>query len=249
MPRPRGKGATVTLGIAAAALIVALVLTLQRQTSPRVIAASHSQPDLSVRRHIGPTLRELRANFAVLRRPATASEHAAVATFTAATSDQPEIPEYVRLADVINGMKVYFVVYPIFRHGARGAVVAHQMNLAGGDTGLAWGPGNYLIFPAALSGSDGSTYLSVVPDGVRSVTWRFACPPNSSSGPCQLPPEHVVHVPVHDNLAVWQTNTHVSWSPYGNVATVTWFGADGLTKVFTNANAAVPFPGAPARVG
>jgi len=41
-------------------------------------------------------------------------------------------------------------------------------------------------------------------------------------------------------------NTPTSWSPNGNVATVTWYGADGMTRVFTNPNTAVPFPGAPA---
>jgi hypothetical protein len=55
-----------------------------------------------------------------------------------------------------------------------------------------------------------------------------------------------VVLPVHNNLVSLHVNAPTSWSPYGNVATVTWYGPDGLTKVFTNPRTAVPFPGAPA---
>jgi hypothetical protein len=255
MYRVRGKGATVTSWVVAAALIV-VVLMLSRQTSPRVIAAGHRQPDLSVQWHIGPTLRELRANFAVLRRPATAAEHAAVAMFTAATNRQPEVPEEVRLAGRVEGVPMYFVIVPIFRHGAWGPVVAHEMEVDGGNGGGLGGmpyiPSNYLIFPATDAAPNSPTaYVGVVPDGVHSVRWQFACISGSqtrTSG-CQLPSPRLVDVPVHNNLAVLQTSYQLTDSgrAYAAVTRVTWYGADGLSKVFTNLNAAVPFPGAPVR--
>jgi hypothetical protein len=220
------------------------------------VAARHVQPDLSVQWHIGPTLRQLRANFAVLRRPATASEQAAVAMFTAPTSAQPEVPVSVRLVGRVDGTRVYLIVNPIFRHGARGAVVAYKMTLAGGTggavAGFPYGPTNYLIFPVTGGGvNDPAAYISVVPDGVRSVRWQFACISGSrvrSTG-CQLPSQSPVDVPVHDNLAVLQTDYPLTENgqSYAGVTRVTWYGADGLSKVFTNQNPAVPFPGAPAR--
>jgi hypothetical protein len=79
------------------AIFGVIVLAARSRPGPWLVTAGDRQPDLSVKWHIGPTLRELLANFAVLRRPATAAEHAAVATFTAMTSAQPEVPEYVRL--------------------------------------------------------------------------------------------------------------------------------------------------------
>lgn len=246
----------MTICIVAVAVIVAAILALQRQASPRVIGASHRQPDLSVQWHIGPTLRELRENFAVLRRPATAAEHAAVRMFAAPTNGKTEVPESVRLAGRVEGQPVYFVVLPIFRHGIWGPVVAHQMIVAGGNGGGLGGmpyiPGNYLIFPATDATPDGPTaYVGVVPDGVRSVRWQFACISGSHARPtgCQLPSPRVVDVPVHHNLAVLQTTYSLTQNgkSYPGVTRVTWYGADGLSKMFTNMNAAVPFPGAPAR--
>jgi hypothetical protein len=257
MRRPRGNIAGVTLCIVGAALIVGAVVALRRSPSPHAVTASHVQPDLSAQWRVGPTLSDLRANFAVLRRPATAADQAAVATFRYAIGVGRQMrlvsPEEVRPLGRVDGARVYLLVDPLFRHRTSGPVVAHMMSLAIGDTGFEWGPENYLIFPTMVDQSGGlgpssepSTYVSVVPDGVRRVRWRFACPSGSGGAKCQLPSQGVVVLPVHDNLVSLQTTAPTSWSPYGNVATVTWYGVDGLTKVFTDANTAVPFPGAPA---
>jgi hypothetical protein len=152
---------------------------------------------------------------------------------------------------------VYLVVLPIFRHGARGAVVAHQVTIDGGGNGgglggMAYIPGNYMIFPATdATPTTPIAYVGVVPDGVRRVRWQFACLSNGrmvASG-CQLPSPRIADVAVHHNLAVLQTDESyiADAGAYAGVTKVTWYGADGLTKVFTNQNAAVPFPGAPAR--
>jgi hypothetical protein len=260
MRRFRGNTFGVSICIVAAALIVAAVMALRQPTTAHVAGASDAQPDLSAQWHIGPTLRELRANFAVLRRPATAGEHAAVAMFTGATSRKPEVPEEVRSLGRVEGHPVYLVVYPVFRHGAWGRVVAHELTVAGGNGGglggMAYIPGNYLIFPATdATPTSPTAYVGLVPDGVRRVRWQFACLSGThvSTSGCQLPSPRVADLPVHDNLAVLQTAYTTNWTggshAFAGVTKVTWYGADGLTKTFTNQNAAVPFPGAPARTG
>jgi hypothetical protein len=127
--RPTSPRSVAMLIVGAALVIVGLALSRHRHGAESAQSPSRTQRDLSVEWRIGPTLRELMANFAVLRRPATATDRAAVASFVASTDRQPEIPEYVRLAGVVDGIHVYFVVYPVFRHGASGPVVAHQMNV------------------------------------------------------------------------------------------------------------------------
>jgi hypothetical protein len=244
----------VLCAVAAAVVIAILALVLARQTSPRLIRASHRQPDLSVKWHIGPTLRALRANFAVLRRPPTVADLAAAAMFTSTTP-----PEYVRVIGRVDGTRVYLVVNSIFRHRTWGPVVAHQVTVAGGPGGAVSGfnytRGNYLIFPQTAGGFNGqpSAYFGVVPDGVRTVRWQFACISGShvSQTGCELPSSRVVNVPVHGNLAVLQTDQPITGNgkSYAGVTRVTWFGAAGMSKVFTNPNTAVPIPGAPVWTG
>jgi hypothetical protein len=141
-------------------------------------------------------------SFAVLRRPPTAAERAAVRTFTTSTDARPLVPEYVRLAGVANRVRVYLVVYPISRHGATGPTVAHQMNVIAGS-GNPYAPSNYLIFPTEIGGSgQQAAYLSIVPDGVQSVRWRFMCGSRPDGARYVLPAQRVVNLSVHNNMAV-----------------------------------------------
>ena len=171
-----------------------------------------------------------------------------LATFTARTNDQPEVPEYVRQAGVVDGVRVYFVVFPIFRHGPFGAVVGYQMMVSANDTGMDYVPGNYLIFPTVITGSDQpgfaqpQAYLSVVPDGVRRVRWHFTCSHDPAGSGCQVP-DTTVSVPVRDNLAVLPITNAVG---YPTVNAATWYRRDGSHTTFINQNRAVPFQGAPA---
>jgi hypothetical protein len=236
----------VTLCAGALAFSAGLILRGNHNQFPSLPSPPHARRDLSIARHIGPSLRELEANFAVLRRPATAREHALLSTFTAATNDQPEVPEYVREAGLADGIPVYFVVYPIFRHGASGAVVGYEMAVSGAGAGSSYVPGNYLIFPNVFGGfGHPQAYVSVVPDGVRSVRWHFTCSQHPAGSGCQLPYPKVVSVPVRDNLAVLPTTTGGDGAAYPTVNEVTWYRADGSATLFTNQNKAVPFPGAP----
>lgn len=240
----------VTLCAAAVAFGAGLILRQSHGSIPSLPSPPHARQDLSVARHVGPSLGELQANFAVLRRPATAREHALLPTFTAATDGRPEVPEYVRQSGVVDGIHVYFVVYPVFRHGASGPVVAYQMNVLAGSAGYSYIPGNYLMFPEVVGRSDQSglwqpqAYVSVVPDGVRSVRWRFTCAQAPAGSGCQLPGERGVSMPVRGNLAVLPISVAAAAVP--TVNRVTWYRSGGSTSVFTNENTAVPFPGAPA---
>ncbi len=172
-----------------------------------------------------------------------------LATFTDPTGKQPDVPEYVRQAGVVDGVHVYFVIYPVFKHGASGPVVAYAMNVIA-DQGNAWTGGNYLIFPTVIGNGtqDGTSqpqaYLSVVPDGIRSVRWHFTCKQAPAGSTCQLPSTTAsVTVPVHGNLAVLALTVYGTALP--TVSTVTWSHADGATTVFRNQDSAVPFAGAP----
>lgn len=241
--------AAVTLCAAVLAFGACLVLRGNNKQLLSLPSPPHARRDLSMAWHIGPSLRELQENFAALRRPATAKEHAMLATFTAATNDQPEVPEYVRQAGVVDRVPVYFVVFPIFRHGSSGAVVGYEMMVSANDTGMNYVPGNYLIFPAVITGSDQSgsaqpqAYLSVVPDGVGRVRWHFTCSQHPASRECEIP-EAAVTVPVHDNLAVLPVTTG---DDYPTVNAATWYRRNGSHTTFINQDRAVPFLGAPAR--
>jgi hypothetical protein len=143
-----------------------------------------------------------------------------------------------------------------------------MMMLAGGGDGGGLGghnyfPGNYAIFPETDAAPGKPTaYVGVVPDGVHSVRWQFACMraiyPNPSRHAsltgCQLPSPRIANVAVHNNLAVLQTNYDAfdvgsNGHAYPGVTRVTWYGPAGMSKSFTNVNSAVPFPGAPAWTG
>jgi hypothetical protein len=239
--------AAVTLCAGALAFGAGLALRGGQNRVPLLPSPPHARRDLSVAWHVGPSLRELQANFAVLRRPATAREHAQLATFTGATNDQPDVPEYVRQAGVADGIPVYLVVYPVFKHGASGPVVAYEMAVAAAGAGSSYVPGNYLIFPTVFGGfGRHQAYISVVPDGVRTVRWHFTCSPDPAGSGCQLPAAKAVSVPVRDNLAVLPITTGGAGAALPTVNEVIWDRANGSPTVFTNQNAAVPFRGAPA---
>lgn len=235
---------------AVSALVIGVLALSLHHSGNQSVGGQSRTVDRSVAMHVGPTLRDLLANFAVLRQPATAADRAMVARFTVSTNHRTQVPEYVRSAGTVNGDHVYFVVYPIFQHGSTGPVVAHQMTVMIGDGGYSYTPGGaYMIFPALANGSGGrQSWISVVPDDVKAVRWRLGCG-HHYLGACQHLPERTVEMTPHDNLAVFQL-------PYGSVRSgahlvyptkVTWYLKDGSRTVFTsrNRNSAVPFPGAP----
>jgi hypothetical protein len=195
-----------------------------------------------------PSLRALMAHFAVLRRPSTAAERAAAPRFAVGvgTAGRTQYPTFVRLAGEANGIPVYFVIYANHRHGATGPVTGYSMQIIAG-AGSPYAASNYTIFPNVETSDSGtrSEYLSVVPDGVRTVRWRFACASNARG--CVLPAaRRTVSVPVRGNLAVFPVRAAKAGRFYAGAVSVTWYRADGTETTYTDQNAAVPFPGAPA---
>ena len=260
--RSQGRVAVVCSGAAVRTLpalvgvAVCLAVVIVAVTGPRsshgpsggVGSSLRSLPAWDASDGHGPSLSALVAHFVVLRRPATAADRAARARFAVGVGSggQTEYPVFVRLAGDANGIPVYFAVYAQHRHGASGPVVGYSMTIA--EQGLNYTASNYLIFPSVVSaGADRrrSEYLSVVPDGVRAVRWHLACPGNARG--CVLPgAQHTVSVPVRDNLAVLPVRTANPGTYYAGAVGVTWDRDDGTRTTFTNANAAVPFAGAPA---
>jgi hypothetical protein len=192
----------------------------------------------------GPTLSALMAHFAVLRRPPTGADRAAAASFAMGKAEQPT---FVRFAGDTDGVPIYFVVYHDFRDPASGPVAGYSLVIAAAGQDMPYVKGNYGIFPDVVSTSFGkqrSAYLSIVPDGVRMVRWRFACPSNSTG--CLLHAgQHTVSVPVRDNLAVLPLRNPIPGTSYASADSVTWYHDDGTRTTYTNQNTAVPFAGAP----
>jgi hypothetical protein len=257
IPR-RHRGGLVSRGIrtlpALVAVAVCLAVVLVAVTGPRSSQTSRgggggSRPGWDVTGSQTPSLSALMAHFAVLRRPPTAADRAAVRRFAVGVGTSPtrtQYPTFVRLAGEANGIPVYLVVYADHRYGATGPVTGYSMHIISGS-GSPYAASSYMIFPNVESSDSGTRteYLSVVPDGVRMVRWRFAC----RSGPrgCVLPAgRHAVSVPVRDNLAVYPLARANPGAYYAAAVRVTWYRPDGTQTSYTNQNSAVPFPGAPA---
>jgi hypothetical protein len=262
-PIPTRRGGLLRRGVrtlpALAGVAVCLVVVIVAVTGPRSHRAPsgggggavHSGPGWNATDGRGPSLSALMAHFAVLRRPPTAADRAARRenAFGVGTAGKTEYPTFARHAGDANGIPIDFVVDADHRHGATGPVVSYSMSIGAGEEGLNYIEGNYTIFPTVVSTASGpqsSEYLSAVPDGVRTVTWRFACP--TSARGCVLPAgRHTVSVPVRHNLAVYAVPRLNPGTFDADAVSVTWDRDDGTSTTFTDQNTAVPFAGAPAQ--
>jgi len=242
---------------ALAAVAVCLAVVILAVTALRSRAPTGEGPASSLRSKPGwnasdgqhPSLSALMAHLAVLRRPATAADRAAVRRFgygVGAAPGRTQYPTLVRLAGDANGIPVYFVVDAARQHGASGPAVGYSMQVDANE-GINYIAGNYVVFPTVV-GSEvrgPREYFSVVPDGVRTARWRFACPATATG--CMLPPAgRTVSVPVRDNLAVWPVPSPNPGTYYADAVSVTWYRDDGTHTTYTNQYSAVPFAGAPA---
>lgn len=236
----------------AVCLAVVVIVAITGPRSGRVPSGDgpesslRSQPRWNASDAQHPSLSALMAHFAMLRRAPTAADRAAVPRFTFAvgTPGRNEAPTLVRLAGAPNGIPVYFVIFANHRHGATGPVLSYSMNIISGS-GNPYAASSYLIFPTVETSGKRSEYLSVVPDGVRSVRWRFACPSGATG--CMLPGgRRTVSVPVRGNLAALGVARPNPGAFYADALSVTWYRDDGTHTTYTNRNTAVPFAGAPA---
>lgn len=245
----RGMRALPALAAVAVCLVVVIVaVTGPRSAHPHAGVTGSSRPGWNATDGQHPSLRALMAHFAVLRRPPSAADRAAARRFAfgIGTKGRTEYPTFVRLAGEANGIPVYFVVYAEHQHAATGPVTGYSLQIMSGD-GNNYAAGNYLIFPTAEISDSGArrAFISVVPDGVRTVRWRFAC--RSTAAGCVLPAgQRSLSAPVRNNIAVVALRTLDPGTSYPGAVSVTWYRDDGTRTTFTSQNSAVPFAGAPA---
>ena len=194
-----------------------------------------------------PTLSQLLANFAALRRPQTAADR----------SWQPppsgryarSLPRLTRLAGTLpDGTRIFLTVqrytgpgwpsvYPVGSYELDVNIVPANGKYVDSTN---FGPNvNYTVFPLSssppgavrqgLAGSSAPTWASIIPNGVSRVRWTFACTPAG----CAQRRETVV-VPVHENVAAAlipatqpeRGSSHTLrriWQP----VTITWYGRGG----------------------
>jgi hypothetical protein len=162
-----------------------------------------------------PTLSQLLANFAVLRRPQTAADRSW--TPPPPTRYARSLPSLTRLAGTLpDGTRIFLTVQRYTGPGWPSVyrVGSYELDInivaATGDNTYStnFGPNvNYTVFPLSSApapilfrhGSAGPTapaWASIIPDGVSSVRWTFECQ-NAHCARRQL----TVTVGVHENVA------------------------------------------------
>ena len=136
-----------------------------------------------------PTLAQLKANFAVLRRPQTAADRFA-AQYICHACGARVLPGLTRLARTLpDGTKVFLNVWhlQIAEQGQPAGSYALHEDVIGGtpilDPGslkdTTFGAGSdYTVMPSTIEiQGRAPVWTGIVPDGVTSVRWTFTCPP------------------------------------------------------------------------
>jgi hypothetical protein len=195
----------------------------------------------------GPTLRQLLANFAILRRRQTAADRSWKPPCDCGTTVQ--IRNLTRLATTLpNGYRVFLDVKRATNAGSQYAPGSYLLGLnlvgrSGGATIVEFGRDTqYSIDPISTGrmASRGSplyapngnqAFASVVPDGVAAVRWTInvRCPKLASSHGVHCPATgmRTFIVPVVNNVAA-RTLAGVDSDPfYANISKITWLGRDG----------------------
>ena len=196
-----------------------------------------------------PTLCQLRANFAVLRRAQTAADR----------SWQPPRPlnvrvleRFTRLAVTLRGRQRIFLTIERFQNpsGARPSAAASYLldiNIVSPHRAVSstnFGPSvNYTVFPLPSpvppTANTSTTWASIIPDGVTQVRWTFACPP-AYAARCSNR-QVTITVPVRNNVvAATVPGTAEACGPVRAAcripATITWYGTRGQVVATFSAN-------------
>lgn len=192
-------------------------------------------PALTVRGGSVPTLAQLLANFAVLRRPVTAADR----SWPGPGGVGERLVIQRQAARLPNGDRVFLTVGRQVAGPPQARPYALSIYIVqpnGNASGTDFGPQvQYNVFPISspVSGTRGSgpprpgtvTWAGLVPDGVSTVHWTFGC---VVSGRCADRTRLTVVVPVVDNVA---SLTTVAGS--GDCSTcrmptsVSWYGPNG----------------------
>ena len=129
-----------------------------------------------------PTLRQLQANFAVLRRSQTSADRSWKPQCGCGSS-ATQLTQSTRLARRLpDGVRVFLDLerYRVNQADQRAGSVAMDYSLVepnGNVVSVPYSSGSYDVYASATSGRD---FISLAPDGVRTVTWYFSCQGTSS---------------------------------------------------------------------
>jgi hypothetical protein len=225
---------------------------------------SVTSPRSSLKGATGPTLQQLLANFAILRRHQTAADRSWKPPCDCGTTVQ--VRDLTRLATSLpDGYRVFLDVKRATSSGSQFSPGSYLLGLnlvsrSGNTSSVEFGSDTqYSIYPISTGrmASRGSplyaphgnqALASIVPDGVAAVRWTITvrCPKLASSHGVHCPTisSKTITVPVVNNIAA-RTLPGVDSDPfYANINNITWLGPDG--RVITAFNgygnlAAPPF--------
>jgi hypothetical protein len=204
-----------------------------------------------------PTLPQLLANFAILRRAQTPADRSWQPQCDCAGSAR-QLNSLTRLAETLpGGYRVFLDVEQL--------TVGGQLNMAAGSyvlnldivglhdqtTSGAFGPNvQYSVYPLTSGGlrarrsaaTHSTVWASVVPDGVAAVAWTIGCPAGRSASRCSGQHPQTITVPVIDNVAARAITIPEHCSPDCSTRPqVAWRTLDGRVIQFTGfGNLAAP---------
>ncbi len=176
-----------------------------------------------------PTLTQLKDNFAVLRRPQTSADrswHPDCGCGRAAR----QLEDLTRLTTTLpKGYRVFLDVEQFLLPGQLNMVAgSYVLNFTvvdphGPTSSSNFGPNTGFSVRPISSGGDDAVWVSVVPDGVASVSWTFGC---QGSRRCEAP-TRTFTVPVVNNVAARQIVHADNCSGCASPTIIAWYAADG----------------------
>lgn len=257
-PRPRRRSIRPSLGNVVAALSVAVALAVGGVAI--VLLANHRNPPNRSLASRPPSsgvgsvaaLAQLRAHFAVLRRPQTPADQSwgnhSVGLNWRGLSNLTR-----RLAVLSDGDRIFLTIDQFHGPVPRGLVAPPKIGSLSMTVSLVDKHGDssgvpddansrYTIFPASLEPvqrprpqhgelgprlDPGTVWVSLVPDGVSKVRWVFVC--GAGRGRCDgFSGSRTIEVPVRDNLAAVPATDSDSCADFAcQPATIVWYDAQG----------------------
>ena len=193
----------------------------------------------------GPTLAQLLAHFAVLRRAQTPADRSWPQGSTPSGAIR-RVPRWTRLLATLPGGNRVFLTISLVGTADLPVMQVAIVNPRGNVTSESYTPSvRYTIFPAPLSQTGSAPLISIVPDAVSSVRITFGCGETGSGPLC--PPLYTGTFPVRNNLLT-ATIPQGTACRQGCVAErVDWLGPRGTVMARFDAREpntrTVPFPG------
>jgi hypothetical protein len=202
------------------ALAVALVVVLGKghpahRTSPAQRTATPHPAVPHVVRGVTPgnvmiappgavaTLSQLLQNFAILRRPQTAADRSWRPNCDCAGAAR-QLNQYTRLVKTLSGGYRVFLDLEQFIQGGQENQLAGSYSMEytvvspnGNTSSAPYGTGNYGVLASETSDH---IFVSIVPDGVATVSWTFTC--QGKPNQCVGVAPRTMTVPVTGNMAV-----------------------------------------------